>query len=295
MANPQKEDGYTAIANEIMDALCMSHPGGSEGQVLLAVIRKTYGWKKKEDRLSIGQICEMTTLARRTVIYALKNLEAKNMITVKRNAVECINEVNLISFQKDYSLWVVQEMDGSARKCQGYKATIQKQKDAYKMRVVQEMGGSARKRQGVVQENIPDVPFLAPTKETIQKKTTKENILPVFPKKGKTSGSYSEDFLTFWKMYPKRSGSKKAAWENWRKIGSERPDISLILGAIEKQIEWRDAAGPSDFRPEWKDPERWIKAKMWEAEVGESEGSIDSWLRKKEAKAAKEAALNGHV
>jgi phage replication O-like protein O len=171
MANPQTENGFTAIANEIIDALCKCHPGGSEGQVLFAVMRKTYGWKKKEDKLSISQICDLTHLARRTVIYAIKNLEAKNMVSVKRNRVNGFNEANTIGLQKDYSLWVMQEIDGSARKGKSYNATLQKQRDNYKKRVVQGIGGSARKGEKVVQGNVINIPFLAPTKETT---TTKE-------------------------------------------------------------------------------------------------------------------------
>ncbi len=172
MANPQVEEGYTRIANEIMDALCRCHPGGSEGQVLWAIIRKTYGWNKQADKISISQLCDMTDLARRTVIYALQNLEAKNMITIKRRE----NETNIIAFNKDYDKWVVQEMDGSARKSRSYRATIEKQKANYKNRgVVQEIGGSARNAQGVVQENGFDRRFLAPTKDNTKDNITKDN------------------------------------------------------------------------------------------------------------------------
>ena len=169
MANPQRENGYTAIANEIMDALCRMHPGGSEGQVLWAILRKTYGWGKRSDRISISQLSEITGLARRTVIYALQNLEAKKMVVVTRSRIDARNDVNVIEFQKDHELWVVQEIDGSARKGKSYKATIEKQKDLYKSRVVQEIDGSARNSERVVQEIENDAPFLAPTKETITK------------------------------------------------------------------------------------------------------------------------------
>ena len=175
MASPQIENGFTSVANEIMDALCKCHPGGSEGQILWAIIRKTYGWHKKKDAISISQLSELTGVSRRMVIYAVKNLEAKNMLTVERNHSDGFNTVNIISFQKDYTKWVVQEIDGSARKSRGYRLTIQKQKESYKNRVVQEIDGSARNGKRVVQDSVNDIPFLAPTKETITKETiTKE-------------------------------------------------------------------------------------------------------------------------
>ena len=50
MANPQKEEGYTAIANEIMDALCRIRDTWRErnaSSYINVILRKTYGWKNK--------------------------------------------------------------------------------------------------------------------------------------------------------------------------------------------------------------------------------------------------------
>lgn len=84
----------------------------------------------------------------------------------------------------------------------------------------------------------------------------------------KERNTYDDDFLEFWAAYPKKSGSKKAAFANWKKLNGDKPPMKTILGELNRQIEWRkNRAGPDDFRPEWKDPERWIKDRMWEAEV----------------------------
>jgi phage replication O-like protein O len=101
MANPQLENGHTKIANELMDALSKAMPGFGAGQVLLAIIRKTYGWHKKNDTISIKQIQEMTGLSRRSVIYAIQNLEAKNMIVIDRVS----GRINDIGLQKDHEQW----------------------------------------------------------------------------------------------------------------------------------------------------------------------------------------------
>ena len=55
MASPQLKDGYVAIANEIMDALAHIRIPGEARQVLDVILRKTYGWKKKEDEISLSQ------------------------------------------------------------------------------------------------------------------------------------------------------------------------------------------------------------------------------------------------
>ena len=60
MANPQKENGYTAIANEIMEALCRHRIPGEDRQVLDVIFRKTYGFNKIEDYISLSQFVDMT-------------------------------------------------------------------------------------------------------------------------------------------------------------------------------------------------------------------------------------------
>ncbi len=172
MANPQKENGFTPIANEIAEAFCRYYPPSSLGQVLWCILRKTYGWRKLDDRISIGQIKKATGLSRRMVIYALQNLEAKRIIQVQRKRGRGIkNEVNRISFQKNYDLWVVQEKSSQYRKAiNSRKLHYKKSKDG----VVQETVSSARNSNLVVQETEKKGRFLAPTKETNTKETIKE-------------------------------------------------------------------------------------------------------------------------
>jgi len=172
MANPQLENGHTQIANEILDAFCRCFPGGANARVLLAVIRATYGWHKREDNLSISHLEQMTGLSRRAVIYALQNLEAQKFITIKRlRGRNNVNQPNLIAFQKNYDLWVVQ------RNSAQYEKQLQNQREKYHTGVVQRNRGSAKNGQKVVQRNEKKCQFFAPTKEI--KIITKDNdIIP---------------------------------------------------------------------------------------------------------------------
>ncbi|MCE5212621.1 MAG: hypothetical protein LLG40_13845 [Deltaproteobacteria bacterium] len=98
-------------------------------------------------------------------------------------------------------------------------------------------------------------------------------------KKKKTAKDYTPEFLSFWESYPNKSGSKKAAFDVWIKLGKELPGIDIIQSAILIQKAWRKNAN-GEFRPEWKDGERWLKNRMWEAEVssvgGNTVGSPDT-------------------
>ena len=47
MANPQLENGFTRIANEILEALSKAELSGSEFRLAIAILRFTYGMQKK--------------------------------------------------------------------------------------------------------------------------------------------------------------------------------------------------------------------------------------------------------
>lgn len=52
MASPQTEDGYIRIANELLDAILMFPFSKRQLKVVLALIRKIYGFNKKADDLA---------------------------------------------------------------------------------------------------------------------------------------------------------------------------------------------------------------------------------------------------
>lgn len=103
MASPQKENGYTPIANEILEELVKIDLLGAELRVLLFIIRKTYGYHKKSDQISFTQFEKGTGISRQTINKTLKNLMAKGLI-VKI----CLPGGNIgYSFIKDHENWVV--------------------------------------------------------------------------------------------------------------------------------------------------------------------------------------------
>jgi phage replication O-like protein O len=99
----------TQIPNGVFDAL-MPHLSGGELKVLLYICRRTFGFRKDSDSISLTQIAhgittkagrvldQGTGLSKRHVINALKALEKRNIITVTRKVDETgLNEVNTYS------------------------------------------------------------------------------------------------------------------------------------------------------------------------------------------------------
>lgn len=84
---PQLENGYTSIANEILDAFMKTQFSGYERRVLDYIIRKTYGWKKKMDRISLSQIAEATGILKPHVSRALAQLMLRKVVTKRGNEI----------------------------------------------------------------------------------------------------------------------------------------------------------------------------------------------------------------
>ena len=90
-----RSPAYTITPDELYDEL-LSQLNGSELKVLLYIVRRTFGFKKKSDNISTNQIMNGiktkdgrqldtgTGLSNRAVINAVKTLEAKNIIIANR-------------------------------------------------------------------------------------------------------------------------------------------------------------------------------------------------------------------
>ncbi len=110
MASPQKENGFTPIANEIMQALAKIRIPGEARQVLDAILRKTYGWGKSEDQISLSQFEQMTGLARPSICRAINKLLRMNIIIKKGNAKSLFTKkgndiTSVYSIQKNHEDW----------------------------------------------------------------------------------------------------------------------------------------------------------------------------------------------
>ena len=102
MESPQLENGYLRIANEIYDAFCRTRISGVERQILDCILRKTYGWGKCEDAISLSQFVVMTGVKKPNIERAINGLLSKKIITVIKNDNDGIN---VYKFVKDFSKW----------------------------------------------------------------------------------------------------------------------------------------------------------------------------------------------
>ena len=101
-SSPQLEDGYTRLANELLDALCIARVGSRELAVALAIIRKTFGWQKAKDRVSGSQLSDITGIPAKQMSGIIRSLSNKKIISVEGGGR---GRVPILSLQKDHTLW----------------------------------------------------------------------------------------------------------------------------------------------------------------------------------------------
>lgn len=100
MARPKTDHGFTRLANEYLDQLIGVGLNGREFKIILAIIRKTWGWRKKQTTITLSEFEKMTGIKPNHCAEILKLLTRKNMIVKSKDG-------NLVTYgpQKDYSLW----------------------------------------------------------------------------------------------------------------------------------------------------------------------------------------------
>ena len=102
MASPQLENGFTRIANEILEALSKAPLSGSEFRLAISILRYTYGMQKKSAEITTQTLRKTTNLISSRLSEAKKNLIKRGIlfVTKKRNRLNATYE-----FNKNYDGW----------------------------------------------------------------------------------------------------------------------------------------------------------------------------------------------
>ena len=110
--SPQTEDGYTKIANELLDEFCKLDLKGGEFRTLFVIIRQTYGFCQKFNKISAQFIAEKTGLSLRYVRTAIKNLKLMGVIISDPDdtlltgiKMRGDKRATTYGINKDYSTW----------------------------------------------------------------------------------------------------------------------------------------------------------------------------------------------
>lgn len=103
MASPQKENGYTSIANELLEQIYRRRFSASQLKILLLVIRFTYGFNRKTAALSNTFIASGTGMHEITVSKEVGTLLRDNVLKLHKNPT--FHNSRVIGINKDYESW----------------------------------------------------------------------------------------------------------------------------------------------------------------------------------------------
>jgi len=281
MAKPQVEKGYARLANELLEALSRINLSAYETRVLFFLLRKTYGWNKTCDFISISQIALGTGLPRAHSCRAKKSLLAKNIL---------FEHDSKLGLNKDYETWGVTNIGTVTNSGNKTSIKCQKQQNVTNTGTVPEsvigvtnlgtatntnlstISGKKTSIKTQKQQNVTNtgtVPVQAPQK-TIKTYTQKTRSSRVFDK-GQKASNNGELFDRFWAEYPRKVAKKKCRqiWDRLKPSQELAEQIVSSVRAYKRTEQWQKDKGK--FIPH---PTTFLNWARWEDELPISRPTI---------------------
>lgn len=104
MASPQTENGYTRIANELLEAICLYPFSANDYKFILQVIRDSYGWHRKQGiPRSKGKMAKEWKIPKSSIIHSMRSLVERNVLIIYAS--------KRMSLNKNYESWGGQPID----------------------------------------------------------------------------------------------------------------------------------------------------------------------------------------
>lgn len=106
MANPQIENGYTRIANELLDQIMKTNLNGTQFRLVIAIWRYTYGYRRIQHEMSVRFLAELINASRGQVNRELTVLVERNVITILEPGSK---GARVLSVNKNYKEWGIKD------------------------------------------------------------------------------------------------------------------------------------------------------------------------------------------
>lgn len=229
---PQLENGFTKIANELLDELAKIRIPGEARQIFDVILRKTYGFNKKTDKIPLSQFQRATGMKRPNVCRAIKKLIEMNLIFTSSNndTGSSNNDTSYITqygINKDFTTWI----------------RVVSKKIPLVSKVI--MGSSNNDTKTSSNNDT-----LKRNKETISKEITlQKNPTP-------NKSAYSFEFESFWSSYPAKVG-KGVAFKSFKKA-IKKASIDEIMNGLDDYVNSKKVADGFICNPAtWLNQERW--------------------------------------
>jgi phage replication O-like protein O len=241
-ASPQLENGYTRLANELLDALLLAGLTARQWAVVMAVIRKTYGFNKKSDEIGLSQLTLITGIDKAHVSRAVRELESLCVLTR-----EIGTHGHRLGLNKNHKQWGVAE---SATPLPNQQRLPNEQ-----------LGVAESATLWVAESATKGLPNQQPQKTRLKNKgkTTPKDM---------SAGALADRFSRFYSAYPKKRNRAQAE-KMFAKLNPDDSLLETMLEAVEvakrSRDDWRKDGG--QFVPY---AATWLHARGWEDEAGQT-------------------------
>lgn len=101
MADAPIEKKYTKVPNDLLEAFSRTKFTNYQVSILFALLRKTYGWRKEEDQITLEQLSEITRIDRRNISKPLQELQNMGVVKARKKSPYKI----YYSIQRDIEKW----------------------------------------------------------------------------------------------------------------------------------------------------------------------------------------------
>jgi phage replication O-like protein O len=98
---PEKD--YFKVKNDWFDALIKFKLPGVQMQCVLFIIRRTYGWQRKESDIPTGEFAETLGVRPQHICRALNELKKRKIVTITKNGNK---RYSTYSFNKYFNTWL---------------------------------------------------------------------------------------------------------------------------------------------------------------------------------------------
>lgn len=239
---PQLEDGYTRLANDLLDALILARLTSRQWSVVMAVIRKTYGFNKKHDDIGLSQLQAMTRIDRANLSRTVRELVEMRILTRDKGVHGHMLGINKRS--KDWVLSIQQPVvktttPGVAKTTTAPVAELATTKD------------------NLPKDNLQKTNECAPQADRVAAKPARA---------GRTGRAMTAEmqlrFERFYQAYP-RKRSRAVAEKAFAKLNPDDDLLETILEALDRQKRSPLFADPQ-YIPY---PGVWLNNKRWLDEV----------------------------
>ncbi len=252
--------------------MCRAGLSARQWAVVMAVVRKTYGYGKKADDISLGQLSSMTGIAKPHVSRAVNDLIAAGVLHRSAGTFG-----NSLSINKRYKQWALggaaqtvtdsvmqglpKEQPGlpEQQPLDGVTEMATSVTDSVTAAGVTDLVTGVTDSVRVTDSVTQGLPIREPQKETIQKKEkhsrtmlsdgTCDRAVPARQSGG--ADEPSPEFMTAWSAYPKREGGnpRKAAWTAWKaRIRAGEATAQELVEATRGYAKFCDAGNKTGTR-----------------------------------------------